>query len=153
MIIFIQNQHFWIFSIITTCFEYVHKTVFQIGIFHNHINMNFWERIDYELEYRNIDRKKLASEANFDVSNISKGIKNGNVPSADTALKISKVLNLDLEYLITGKPRSKSTQNDILDEEIQLFLKYRSFVKKLDLLDETIRNAVLEMIRNLPPEK
>ena len=71
----------------------------------------------------------------------------------DTALKISKVLNLDLEYLITGKPRSKSTQNDILDEEIQQFLKYRSFVKKLDLLDETTRNAVLEMIRNLPPEK
>lgn len=115
--------------------------------------MNFWERIDYELEYRNIDRKKLASEANFDVSNISKGIKNGNVPSADTALKISKVLNLDLEYLITGKPHSKANQIDMLDEEIKQFLKYRAFVKKIDLLDEPTRNAVLEMIKNLPVKK
>ncbi len=115
--------------------------------------MNFWERVDYELEYWNIDRKKLASEANFDVSNISKGIKNGNMPSADTAYKISKVLNLDLEYLITGKPHSRKNQNSIMEDEIQQFLKYRAILKKLNCLDETTRNAVLEMINNLPERK
>ena len=29
--------------------------------------MNFWQRVDDELEYRNIDRKELARKAGFNV--------------------------------------------------------------------------------------
>ena len=37
--------------------------------------MNFWENVDAELEFEGINRKTLAEEAQFDVSNIGKGIK------------------------------------------------------------------------------
>ena len=52
--------------------------------------MNFWENVVSELEYQNIERKRLANEVGFDVSNIGKGLKNGNVPLADTAVGIAQ---------------------------------------------------------------
>lgn len=64
--------------------------------------MNFWERVNDLLELKEINKKTLAYEAGFDASNISKGIKNGNVPAADTALKIAKILGVSVEYLVTG---------------------------------------------------
>ena len=53
--------------------------------------MNFWERVDDLLERKDKNKKALAKEAGFDPSNISKGIKNGNIPAADTALKIANI--------------------------------------------------------------
>ena len=55
----------------------------------NIILMNFWEIVDEELEYKNIDRKELASKVGFNVSNISKRIRENNIPSADTAVQIA----------------------------------------------------------------
>ena len=66
--------------------------------------MNFWENVDEELEFLGMNRKTLAQKADFDVSNIGKGIKTGSAPSADTAVRIAKVLNVSVEYLVTGIP-------------------------------------------------
>ena len=64
--------------------------------------MNFWERVDTLLVDKNITRKALAQDAGFDVSNIGKGISNNNIPAADTAVKIAKILDTSVEYLVTG---------------------------------------------------
>ena len=61
--------------------------------------MNFWETVDSELEYQKKERKDLARAADFDVSNIGKGMKNGSVPLADTAVRIANFLNVSVEYL------------------------------------------------------
>ena len=65
--------------------------------------MNFWENVDAELEFKGINRKTLAQEAGFDASLITKGIKTGSAPSADTAVRIAKILNVSVEYLVTGQ--------------------------------------------------
>lgn len=62
------------------------------------------------LELKDINKKTLAYEAGFDASNISKEIKNGNVPAADTALKIAKILGVSVEYLVTGNDIRRKTK-------------------------------------------
>ena len=64
--------------------------------------MNFWERVDDLLDRTGINKKTLAYDAGFDVSNITKGIKNNNIPSAETAVKIAQVLGVSVEYLVNG---------------------------------------------------
>ena len=63
---------------------------------------NFWERVDDLLDRTGINKKTLAYDAGFDASNITKGIKNNNIPSAETAAKIAQVLGVSVEYLVNG---------------------------------------------------
>ena len=58
--------------------------------------MNFWERVDDLLDRTGINKKTLAYDAGFDASNITKGIKNNNIPSAETAVKIAQVLGFSV---------------------------------------------------------
>lgn len=69
--------------------------------------MNFWERVNEILDYNDINKKTLASEAGFDPSNITKGIKNNNIPSAETAVRIAKCLGTSVEYLVIGEKNDK----------------------------------------------
>jgi len=52
--------------------------------------------------------KGVATCVFIDASNITKGIKNNNVPSAETAVKIAQVLGVSVEYLVNGTETSKS---------------------------------------------
>lgn len=70
--------------------------------------MNFWKKVDTELEYVGKSRKELASEIGFDVTNISFGIKRNSIPSADTALKISRFLGVSLDYLLDMEKQDSS---------------------------------------------
>ena len=87
--------------------------------------MNFWETVDSELEYQNKERKDLAKAAGFDVSNIGKGIKNGGVPLADTAVRIAHFLNVSVEYLVSGGKSIGFDGNDELCGDFQKFFFYR----------------------------
>lgn len=113
--------------------------------------MNFWEIVDSELEYKNLDRKELASKAGFNVSNISKGIKENNIPAADTAVKIATFLGVSVEYLVTGKP-IKTTDSE-LTTEINLFHKYRIFFQKLEKLSQNQKEGIELLINKLIEEK
>ncbi len=108
--------------------------------------MNFWKNVVSELEYKNIDRKELAIRADFNVSNISKGIRENNIPSADTAVRIAKVLNTSVEYLITGiqENNTDDSKNDFAD-----FQEYRSFIKKLKTLSEKEIQAIITLVDKL----
>lgn len=109
--------------------------------------MNFWENVVSELEYKNIDRKELALKASFNVSNISKGIRENNIPSADTAVKIAKALGTSVEYLVTG---IQSENND--DESrkaFEQFQKYRTFFRKLEKLSDNEREAINLLVNKL----
>lgn len=108
--------------------------------------MNFWENVVSELEYQNIERKRLANEVGFDVSNIGKGLKNGNVPLADTAVSIARFLGVSVEYLVTGKSQLSKELDQKLFHDLQQFQKYRSLLNKLDSLPEGVRLPLIEMI-------
>lgn len=62
--------------------------------------MSFWAKVEKELEYKGISRKELAFRANIAYQGIGLGIERNSMPRADTALKISKVLNVPLEHLL-----------------------------------------------------
>lgn len=77
---------------------------------------NFWRRVDEELEYKGISRTYLAKECGFSLTNIGQGIKLGSTPSAETAVKIAKVLDVSVEYLVTGAEGSKRQENTEIDQ-------------------------------------
>lgn len=114
--------------------------------------MNFWKNVDDELEYLGINRKKLASDADFDVSNIGKGIKNGNTPSVDTAVRIARCLGVSVEYLVTGKPAAITEHEKQIRQDLEMFHSYHKFICKLDELPENIRTPIIEMVEKIHVE-
>lgn len=109
--------------------------------------MSFWENVDAELEYKGMTRKALATEAGFNLGNVGKGIKLGSSPSADTAVRIAKVLGVTVEYLVNGTDSAASKKdNNRLQKEMELFRKYRKTVEKLDALPQGTKAPIVEMI-------
>ena len=107
--------------------------------------MNFWERVDDLLDRTGINKKTLAYDAGFDASNITKGIKNNNIPSAETAVKIAQVLGVSVEYLVNGVDSSfpKTLKPEVAEiveeinhlekedlEAIKYIIKMRKAIKK-----------------------
>lgn len=106
---------------------------------------NFWERVDEELEYKGMNRKSLASEVGFNLGNIGKGIQLGSSPSADTAVKIAKILNVSVEYLVTGQDSSLQKEN--LD--LHRYREYSSFINQLDSLPENQRELIKSIVAKM----
>ena len=106
---------------------------------------NFWERVDEELEYKGMNIKSLASEVGFNLGNIGKGIQLGSSPSADTAVKIAKVLNVSVEYLVTGQDSSLQKEN--LD--LHRYREYSSFINQLDSLPENQRELIKSIVAKM----
>ncbi|MDY2844007.1 helix-turn-helix transcriptional regulator [uncultured Treponema sp.] len=102
--------------------------------------MNFWERVVNLLDEKGINKKTLATEANFSMSNISKGIKDGNIPNVETALKISTFLNVSVEYLVTGKDSKKDNE---------LLRKYKTTIQALEEIPAAPRKNIEQMILDL----
>lgn len=103
---------------------------------------DFWKRVDEELEYLGISRTYLANKCEFSLTNIGQGIKFGSTPSADTAVKIAKVLNVSVEYLVTGE--NQTLKNEGLD--LKKFREYSSFLEKLDSLSENQKELVKSIV-------
>lgn len=112
--------------------------------------MNFWERVDELLEKKEINRKTLAAEAHFDASNITKGIKNANIPAADTAVKIARILNVSVEYLVTGA--HSADEKDSLSEQFRLLKKYSTLISSMERLSQNSQDAVTLMVKKLAGE-
>ena len=112
-------------------------------------SVNFWKNVDDELYCTGKDRKELAREAQFDVSNIGKGIKENNVPAVDTAYRIARALNVPLESLLDGGASPKADYDTDKSEELRKFRKYRKVADDLDALDESVREPIIALIADL----
>ena len=71
------------------------------------------------MEYKGISRTYLAKKCGFSLTNIGQGIKLGSTPSAETAVRIAKVLGVSVEYLVTGSDGSKRQENAEVAELIR----------------------------------
>lgn len=100
---------------------------------------SFWDNVAVELEYLGMTNKALAEKVGITASNIGKGQKQGSSPSAETAVKIAKVLGVSVEYLVTGS-RQPDKNSHSLENENQIH-----FLRKY--------HKLLEKCENLPPEK
>lgn len=108
----------------------------------NCFSIGFWDNVEIELDYLGMTNKALAEKVGIAASNIGKGIKMGSSPSAETAVKIANVLNVSVEYLVTGKNENKSP-NEI---NLQQYHKYAKTLNELDKIPENLRIPILEMI-------
>ena len=106
---------------------------------------DFWKRVDEELDFLGISRTYLASKCEFSLTNIGQGIKLGSTPSADTAVKIAKVLNVSVEYLVTGQDSSLQKEN--LD--LHRYREYSSFINQLDSLPENQRELIKSIVAKM----
>jgi transcriptional regulator with XRE-family HTH domain len=112
--------------------------------------MNFWERVSYKLEKKDINKKSLAIEAGFDPSNITKGIKNNNIPSAETAVKIAQVLGVSVEYLVNGTETTKSpSQKETEQNQLRLYRKYHNIIEKMESFSEDKQTVVNNLVNDL----
>jgi len=112
--------------------------------------MNFWERVDDLLDRNDINKKTLAYEAGFDASNITKGIKNNNVPSAETAVKIAKVLGVSVEYLVNGTETTKSPSlKETEQKQLRLYRKYHNLIEKMESFSEDKQTVVNNLVKDL----
>mgnify|MGYP002859771229 FL=1 len=106
--------------------------------------MNFWERVNELLEKNEINKKTLAADAGFDASNITKGIKNNNSPSAETAVKIAARLGVSVEYLVTGKDSVRT--NADTGKSLYLYQKYHSVIDTLETLPNAKQKNVIRIV-------
>ena len=106
--------------------------------------MNFWERVNDLLERNDINKKTLAADAGFDASNITKGIKNNNIPSAETAVKIATRLGVSVEYLVTGKDNLPSSAS--VGKSVYLYQKYHTVIDTLESLPNNKQRNVMRIV-------
>ncbi len=106
--------------------------------------MNFWENVVSELDFQGKTRKELAAEVGFDASNIGKGEKNGNIPAADTALKIAHSLGTSLESLLNMQEPTHEIKQPELD--MKLCKKYYSTIQKLNEMPDNTKNLLCKLI-------
>ena len=119
-------------------------------IFNYNIIMSFWERVDCELEYLGITRKYLAEKVNINTSLIAKGLQIGSIPSAETAVKIAKVLGVSVEYLVNGTETIKSpSQKQTEQKQLRLYRKYHNLIEKMESFSEEKQTVVNNLINDL----
>lgn len=120
--------------------------------------MGFWENVEAVREYRDIPRKELAYKANFSLNCISTGIARNSVPSADVACRIADVLDVTVEFLVTGGTskisRTKQDSSKEIEKELDLkksgLLKYMNAYSKMledfSKLSAPMQKVISEMI-------
>ena len=95
--------------------------------------MSFWDNVAFELDCLGMTNKALAEQVNITASSIGKGVRLGSSPSADTAVKIAKVLGVSVEYLVTGEkiPKDEESEGKTIKSLLHLFSKLSIRDKKL----------------------
>ena len=119
-------------------------------IFNYDIVMSFWKRVDCELDNLGITRKYLAEKVNINTSLIAKGLQIGSIPSAETAVKIAKVLGVSVEYLVNGTENTKSpSQKETEQNQLRLYRKYHNLIEKMESFSEVKQTVVNNLVDNL----
>ena len=96
------------------------------------------------MEKNDINKKTLAVDAGFDASNITKGIKNNNSPSAETTVKIAVRLGVSVEYLVTEKISTRN--NADARESVYLYQKYHTVIETIENLPNNKQQSVVRIV-------
>lgn len=128
--------------------------------------MSFWQNVEREIEYKGISRKELAFRANIAYQGIGLGIERESMPRVDTALKIARVLEVPLEYLIDEKDleirpaaeslskeeKAQTDQNNSSslhqteNQYIEFYRRNRKIIDSLEKIPSAIKQPIESMI-------
>lgn len=67
--------------------------------------LDFWLRVRDILDYQNCTQKELAEKINERYNTLQSWINRNRLPNAEQAVKIAKVLNTSVEFLVDGTSR------------------------------------------------
>lgn len=101
--------------------------------------MDFWERVEEELNFQGKTKKELAVLTNIKEQTLHKAFERNSSPSAETALKIADALNVSIEKLVNGKER-KTTTKDNIPEEI------RNMISKMNKFTTQQKQVIFDMV-------
>lgn len=100
--------------------------------------MDFRTRLREEIDFSGLLDKEVAARANISKRTIDSYVGSQNcMPSADIAVKLAKVLNTTVEYLVTGSNPELPQTHDIKLQEIYSKLKHFS-AKDLDAVQHIV---------------
>ncbi|MBQ3686590.1 MAG: helix-turn-helix transcriptional regulator [Treponema sp.] len=72
---------------------------------------SFADRLRQEIDYLGLTRKELASKANIKQRALDMYLgTQASMPPADVAVRLAKVLNVTVEYLVTGEIKEQPVQ-------------------------------------------
>lgn len=128
--------------------------------------MSFWQNVERKIEYKGISRKELAFRANIAYQGIGLGIERESMPRVDTALKIAKVLEVPLEYLIDEKDleirpaaerlskeekkqtdqNKSSSLHQTENQYIEFYRRNRKIIDSLEKIPSAIKQPIESMI-------
>ncbi|MCH5292718.1 MAG: helix-turn-helix transcriptional regulator [Treponema sp.] len=118
--------------------------------------MGFWAKVEQEREYQGLSRKELAFRANIAYQGIGLGLERNSMPGADTALKIAKVLDVPIEYLLDSEQLAIQSdgkdrlQNEALKmRDIELYKKNQIIIESLEKLPLSVKEPIVQMIKKL----
>lgn len=126
--------------------------VYTISLFGNNGNMSsFWFNVKRVLPYKNLEVKDLAFRANVSYSTIINGMNKNSMPHADLAIKISKILNMSLESLLSDEEilivdNANLTQSELEKRELTLYRKNKIVIDALEKLSPELREALIDII-------
>jgi SOS-response transcriptional repressor LexA len=70
--------------------------------------MEFWERLEVELDRHGLTRKAIAADLDIPAGTIGSWKNRRNYPTADVIVKVAKALGTTVEYLITGEGQEET---------------------------------------------
>ena len=100
----------------------------------------FWKNVNEELQYQGMNIKTLSALTGIPYTTITNGRNRpDSIPTADVALKISKVLNKSLEWLLgesvllpKSNERDVSSNEENVLQELNLYHKYERLITSLE---------------------
>lgn len=106
--------------------------------------MSFKDNLKDELKYQDIRIKELSEKTQISIGTLNHYLAERNSePTVENAVSIAQALNVSVEYLVTGKASTPST-NDIF-----LVKKYHELLTKIENLQPESYNALINLIDNL----
>lgn len=119
----------------------------------------FWKNVNEELLYQGMNLKTLSSLTGIPYTTITNG-KNrpDSIPTADVALKISKVLNKPLEILLGDDAKlpenTKLQENHITENQHSYLLKkYEHLILNLEKCSSKFQDSFIRMVKIVAEDK
>ena len=115
----------------------------------------FWKNVNDELQYQSMNLKTLSFLTGVPYTTITNGRNRADsIPTADVALKIAKVLNKPLEWLLGESAALPKTDDDVNEtatavlleqNELMLYRKYERLIAALERLSVRAQEAFADM--------
>lgn len=126
----------------------------------NYTMSPFWKNVNEELQYQGMNIKTLSALTGIPYTTITNGRNRpDSIPTADVALKISKVLNKSLEWLLGESvllPKSNETDVSSNEEnvlqELNLYHKYERLITSLENRSVRTQTAFINLATAISEE-